>query len=66
MDSVATPQPAQMPSSPATMGTPAGWATLLMASALEAAVLSVGMYKTSLLSQAVLTTEVTSLESTKL
>ena len=43
MDSVATPQPEQMPCSPATTGTPAGSTTLRMASVQEAAVLSVGM-----------------------
>jgi hypothetical protein len=43
MDRVTTPQPEQIPSSPATTGTPAGMTTLAMASVLLAAVLSVGM-----------------------
>ena len=43
MDRVATPQPEQMPCSPAMMGTPAGRQMFWMISVLEAAVLSVGM-----------------------
>ena len=43
MESVATPQPLAIPSSPAKIGTPAGSATLLIASVQDAAVLSVGM-----------------------
>ena len=65
MDSVAMPQPLQMPSSPVMMGTPAGSATLLMASVQEAAVLSVGMYRALFSEQAVAVTAATSLESAK-
>lgn len=43
MESVAIPQPLAMFSSAAIIGTPAGEATLLIASVQEAAVLSVGM-----------------------
>ena len=42
MDSVATPQPEQMPSAPAMTGTPAGRHTPSMMPVEEAAVLSVG------------------------
>ena len=43
MERVATPQPEQMPLSPAMTGTPAASTTLAMLSVLLAAVLSVGM-----------------------
>ena len=65
MDNVATPQPPSMPASPTMAGLPAARATLLMDSMLEAAVLSVGIYSTSQLSQAFWVTEDTSLESVK-
>jgi len=42
MDRVATPQPEQMPSSPAITGTPAGRQMPSMMPVAEAAVLSVG------------------------
>jgi len=42
MESVATPHPEQIPSSPAITGTFAGRQMLLISSVLEAAVLSVG------------------------
>ena len=64
MDRVATPQPLQIPSSPANTGfTPRQM--LSMMPALLAAVLSVGTYSTSLLSAAFWTTEAMSLVSEK-
>ena len=62
---VATPQPRQMPSSPAMMGVPVSREMLPISSALLAAVLSVGTYTTSLSAQAVVATADRSLESEK-
>ena len=65
MDKVATPQPRQMPSSPAKTGLPIGRQMPSTMPVLAATVLSVGTYKTSLSVAACWQTEDRSLESEK-